>query len=171
MAGRFARLADALGKRSIPPQQAAHFLMKLMFCMFAEDIDLLPRDLFTRTVANSKNDPARLSKLLKSLFRSMETGEPFGADDIQRFNGGLFADSHTIDLLPDEIEELHQAAVSDWSSVEPSIFGTLFERSLDPGKRSQIGAHYTSREDIEAVLKPVLLVPLRRLGKGKAARR
>jgi type II restriction/modification system DNA methylase subunit YeeA len=134
--------------------------MKLMFCMFAEDIELLPRNLFTRTVANSKKNPAQLSKLLKGLFRSMATGEPFGADEILRFNGGLFADEDTIDLLPEEIEQLHQAAVADWSSVEPSIFGTLFERSLDPTKRSQIGAHYTSREDIETILRPVLLAPL-----------
>jgi type II restriction/modification system DNA methylase subunit YeeA len=162
VAGRFAQLADGLGGRGIPPPQAAHFLMKLMFCMFAEDIELLPRDLFTRTVANSKNDPARLSRLLKNLFHAMATGEPFGADEIQRFNGGLFADSETIDLLPAEIEGLHQAALCDWSSVEPSIFGTLFERSLDPDKRSQIGAHYTSREDIETVLRPVLLAPLLR---------
>jgi hypothetical protein len=162
VARRFARLAAALERRGIPPEQAAHFLMKLMFCMFAEDIDLLPRELFTRTVAKSKKDPARLSKFLNSLFRSMETGEPFGADDIRRFNGGLFADSDTLDLLPGEIEELHQAALCDWSGVEPSIFGTLFERSLDPGKRSQIGAHCTSREDIEVLLRPVLLTPLRR---------
>ncbi|MBI1914903.1 MAG: class I SAM-dependent DNA methyltransferase [Planctomycetes bacterium] len=161
VAARFGRLAAGLGGRGIPPQQAAHFLMKLMFCMFAEDVELLPRALFARTVANSNKDPARLSKLLKGLFRSMETGEPFGADSIDRFNGGLFSDSDTIDLLPQEIEELHQAAGCDWSSVEPTIFGTLFERSLDPTKRSQIGAHYTSREDIETVLRPVLLTPLR----------
>ncbi|HEX5268989.1 MAG TPA: type IIL restriction-modification enzyme MmeI, partial [Gemmataceae bacterium] len=163
VAGRFARLAEALGKRDVPPHRAAHFLMKLMFCMFAEDIELLPRDLFTRTVANSKKNPAQLTKLLRGLFRSMASGEPFGADAIEHFNGGLFADDdEPIDLLPGEIEELHLAALADWSSVEPSIFGTLFERSLDPAKRSQIGAHYTSREDIETLLRPVLLEPLRR---------
>ena len=162
VAGRFAKLADGMSARGIPPQQAAHFLMKLMFCMFAEDIELLPRELFTRTVANAKDKPAQLSRLLKNLFESMAKGEPFGADPIAWFNGGLFADSDTIDLTPDEIAELLKAARCDWSSVEPTIFGTLFERSLDPTKRSQIGAHYTSREDIETLLKPVLLAPLRR---------
>ena len=111
--------------------------MKLMFCMFAEDIELLPRDLFTKTVANARNDPARLSKLLQDLFDAMATGGTFGADDILRFNGGLFADADVIDLTPDEIDDcLHQAALCDWSSVEPTIFGTLFERTLDPAKRS-----------------------------------
>jgi hypothetical protein len=158
----FAHLAEGMSRRGIPPQHAAHFLMKLMFCMFAEDIDLLPRDLFARTVANSKKDPARLSKLLKSLFDSMAKGEPFGADAIPWFNGGLFADTETIDLTPEEITKLLQAARCDWSSVEPTIFGTLFERTLDPAKRAQIGAHYTSREDIETLLQPVMMAPLRR---------
>jgi hypothetical protein len=113
-------------------------------------------------VANARGVPARLSRLLKSLFECMAHGEPFGADDVLHFNGGLFADSDTLDLVPAEIDELLAAAHCDWSSVEPTIFGTLFERTLDPGKRAQIGAHYTSREDIETLLKPVLLAPLRR---------
>ena len=61
-----------------------------------------------------------------------------------------------------EINTLVNVNKYDWASVEPSIFGTLFERTLDPSKRSQIGAHYTSRDDIETLLKPVLLAPLRR---------
>jgi SAM-dependent methyltransferase len=136
--------------------------MQLMFCMFAQGIDLLPHDLFTRTIASAKKNPLVLSKLLSNLFRSMQSGEPFGADAILRFNGGLFAYVHIIDLRAGEIDEVHEAARCDWSSVEPTIFGTLFERSLDPSKRSQIGAHYTSRADIETVLKPVLLAPLQR---------
>lgn len=162
IAGRFARLADALAHRGIDPEPAAHFLMQLMFCMFAQGIDLLPHDLFTRTIAGAKKNPILLSKLLDGLFRAMQSGEPFGADAILRFNGGLFADIRVIDLRASEMDEVHDAARCDWSSVEPTIFGTLFERSLDPSKRSQIGAHYTSRADIETVLKPVLLAPLQR---------
>jgi type II restriction/modification system DNA methylase subunit YeeA len=162
VAGQFARLAEGMAARGIPAQQAAHFLMKLMFCMFAEDIELLPRGLFARTVANAKGDPVRLSRHLKNLFESMAHGEPFGPEDILHFNGGLFADSNTLDLTRDEIDELTAAARCDWSSVEPTIFGTLFERTLDPSKRAQIGAHYTSREDIETLIRPVILEPLRR---------
>ena len=61
-----------------------------------------------------------------------------------------------------EINTWPRSTSTTGRSVEPSIFGTLFERTLDPGKRSQIGAHYTSREDIETLLEPVLLAPLRR---------
>jgi hypothetical protein len=67
-----------------------------------------------------------------------------------------------IDLRADEIQHLADAADQDWSSVEPHIFGTLFERLLDPAKRSQIGAHYTSSEDIRTLLEPVMMAPLRR---------
>src|SRR5207249_1451453 len=86
----------------------------------------------------------------------------FGADPILWFNGGLFADANVIELLPGEIRYVAEAAGYDWSNIEPSIFGTLFERILDPSKRGQLGTHYTSREDIETLLKPVLLDPRRR---------
>ena len=57
---------------------------------------------------------------------------------------------------------LARASPLDWASVEPAIFGTLFERSLDPSKRAQLGAHYTSRDDILLMVEPVLMAPLRR---------
>ena len=67
-------------------------------------------------------------------------------------SGGLFADARVLELTADEIKTLSQAADFDWSVGEPHIFGTLFERLLDPGKRSQIGAHYTSSDDIRTLL-------------------
>ncbi|HEV7225341.1 MAG TPA: DNA methyltransferase [Pirellulales bacterium] len=67
-----------------------------------------------------------------------------------------------IELRANEIRELILVNEYDWGSVEPSIFGTLFERTLDPAKRSQIGAHYTSRDDILTLLEPVVMAPLRR---------
>ncbi|HET6410121.1 MAG TPA: DNA methyltransferase, partial [Chthoniobacteraceae bacterium] len=158
----FGQLADGLRTRGIPAQDAAHFLMKLIFCLFAEDIELLPSGLFTRILTAGKKDPAKLRPTLQALFAAMSKGGLFGADEILYFNGGLFADDHVLDLTPKEIGLLLEVAAFDWSSIEPSIFGTLFERTLDPGKRSQIGAHYTSRADIETLLNPVMMQPLRR---------
>src|SRR5690606_1250048 len=66
-----------------------------------------------------------------------------------------------LELDEAEIDLLRLAAAQDWGAVEPAIFGTLFERSLDPSKRAQIGAHYTSRDDIMLVIEPVILRPLR----------
>lgn len=161
-AEEFAKLADGMRDRGIEPHRAAHFLMKLMFCMFAEDIRLLPDKLFTKVLSGTKSDPQKLAALLKSLFEAMCSGDMFGADEILHFNGGLFKDSDVIELTPSEIRILNNVNTDDWSNVEPSIFGTLFERTLDPAKRSQIGAHYTSRDDIETLLKPVMMAPLRR---------
>ncbi|MEX1095047.1 MAG: DNA methyltransferase [Planctomycetales bacterium] len=158
----FGGLADGLRQRGIDPHRAAHFLMKLMFCMFAEDIGLLKDKLFTRTLANTKRDPDRLATFLSQLFQAMSTGGYYGPEEILHFNGGLFADADVIALTADEIDTVALVNRFDWGSVEPSIFGTLFERTLDPAKRSQIGAHYTSREDIETLLEPVMLAPLRR---------
>lgn len=162
VAGRMAKLADAMRKRDIGAQEIAHFLMKLMFCMFAEDIELLDNKVFTKVLEISKDNPAKLTQKLAALFQAMADGGDFGADSILHFNGGLFADADVIDLKTTEIEVLIQANNCDWSNVEPSIFGTLFERMLDPSKRSQIGAHYTSKEDIKTLLEPVLMAPLRR---------
>jgi len=161
-AGQFGQLADGLRQRGVPAPDAAHFLMKLMFCFFAEDVGLLPKDLFSGLLTKCKSDPKRLSKLLRELFAAMMKGGDFGADTIAHFNGGLFADAEVINLRTHEVEQLISVAGFDWSSIEPSVFGTLFERTLDPDKRAQIGAQYTSKVDILTLVEPVLMRPLRR---------
>jgi len=162
VASKIGTIAQALRDRGHEPHDAAHFLMKVMFCLFAEDVELLPKGLFQQVLTKSKDDPARLQKQMDALFEAMRTGGDFGVDEISYFNGGLFDDAKSIELTTDEIEILIDAAVQDWSVIEPSILGTLFERSLDPSKRSQIGAHYTSREDIMLVIEPVIVRPLRK---------
>ena len=161
------QIADGMRQRGIPAHDAAHFLMKLMFSMFAEDIGLLKNKVFKQIIDAAAKPGAtgavrKLSQLLGQLFEAMAHGGNFGAEDVLRFNGGLFADAQVFDLSLDEINTLQFINTLDWSSVEPSVFGTLFERILDPDKRSQIGAHYTGRADIETLLQPVVMQPLRR---------
>jgi len=163
---RLGQLADSMRTRGIDAQESAHFLMKLMFCMFAEDVQLLPKGLFERTIESSKTDPKKLDKKFQKLFAAMAKGDSFGVDEIQYFNGGLFSDAKTIELRENEIDEILSAARYDWSSVEPSVFGTLFERSLDPDKRSQLGAHYTSRADIDQIRGPAVNTLLTGVGAG-----
>ncbi len=158
----FAALAESLRRRGEDPEATAHFLMRLLFCLFAEDIDLLPAGLFTRLVAASVASPGDFGLRLRELFARMATGGFFGEQKIPYFNGGLFADDTTLPLAAGDVAILARAAALDWASIEPAIFGTLFERSLDPAKRSQLGAHYTSREDILLIVEPVLMAPLRR---------
>ena len=161
-ARQFAEIADAMRKRGLDPAAVAHFLDRIVFCLFAEDTALLPEMVFTRIVTTSAGDPARFGSMLGQLFDTMATGGYFGAEPIRHFNGNLFDDRTVLDLTPEEITRIATAAGLDWSAVDPSIFGTLFERGLDPAKRSQLGAHFTSRQDIELVVDAVVMTVLRR---------
>ncbi|MCX6101628.1 MAG: class I SAM-dependent DNA methyltransferase, partial [Candidatus Bipolaricaulota bacterium] len=161
-AADFSNLAESLRDRGVDSEEAAHFLIRILFCLFAEDIKLLPEKLVSRLVADTREDPATFGRQLKALFGHMAKGGYFGLDRIPHFNGGLFDDDTVLDLSRDDLRILHRVSQLDWSSIEPSIPGTLFERGLDPSKRSQIGAHYTSREDILLIVEPVLMRPLRR---------
>lgn len=161
-AAKVARMARSLESRGVAPRSAAHFLMQAIFCLFAEDVGILPKNLFTNLLKAAKDKPESFELLVSQLFGAMKDGGYFGTNEIPWFDGGLFADDTVIALEPGEIQTLYEAAQLDWATVEPAIFGTLFERSLDPEKRTQIGAHYTSPEDIQAILEPVIFAPLRR---------
>ena len=159
VAEEFAKLADSLEQRGVNPEHAAHFLMRLLFCLFADSTGLLPDHLFRQMIAK----PEHFSRKLQQLFAAMAAkGSTFGPHDIYYFNGGLFADDEVFDLTAPDMAVLKAAAALDWSQVEPAIFGTLFERGLDPGKRSQLGAHHTSPEDILLIVEPVIIEPLKR---------
>ena len=162
-AQQFASLAERLRERGHEAQKVAHFLNKLLFCMFAEDAGLLPAGLLRRLAAAAPNDPSVFTDGLSELFAKMSgRGGLFGAERIAWFNGGLFDGAAVLPLTAGEISTIDKASRLDWSQVEPAIFGTLFERGLDPGKRTQLGAHYTDRESIMRLIEPVLLTPLRR---------
>jgi type II restriction/modification system DNA methylase subunit YeeA len=160
-ASEFAKLAENLEQRGTAPERAAHFLMRLLFCLFADSIGLLPDHLFRQMI--DKSNPGNFTHKLRQLFAAMSTsGSTFGLHDIHYFNGGLFADDEAFELTSADMAVLRTAAALDWAQIEPAIFGTLFERSLNPGKRSQLGAHYTSREDILLIVEPVVVAPLQR---------
>lgn len=159
-AAKFAALAEALRKRGHEPHAVAHFLNRLLFCMFAEDIGLLPDHIFSKLVRSVQDKPDQFQARSAALFAAMKTGGDFALADIEYFNGGLFEDAETLRLEPDELLILDEAASLDWSEIDPSIFGTLFERGLDPNKRSQLGAHYTDPDTIMKIVGPVVVDPL-----------
>ena len=160
-AGRFGGLAQVLRARGHEPQAVGHFCIRLLFCLFAEDIDLLPRQMFTRLLDAGLKSPEALPTMLADLFGAMATGGRLGIEPIDWFNGGLFDSREALPLEVEDIKTLRTLAGLDWSAIEPSIFGTLFERGLDPDKRSQLGAHYTDRGAIMRLVDPVVLDPLR----------
>lgn len=158
-AQKFADLAWTLRGRGHAAQAVAHFLNRLVFCMFAEDIGLLPDQLFTRMVTASQDDPAAFQTNAAQLFEAMRTGGQAGFVKVEWFNGGLFNDDTTLPLGREELRSLLAACHLSWDQIDPSIFGTLFERGLDPEKRSQLGAHYTDPETIMKIVRPVVSQP------------
>jgi hypothetical protein len=158
-AEKFADLAQALRGRGGEPRAVAHFLNRLLFCMFAEDIGLLPGSLFTRMVDGSQDDPTAFEANAQQLFAAMRQGGQAGFVRVDWFNGGLFDDDQVLRLERGELRILLAACRLDWSQIDPSIFGTLFERGLDPSKRSQLGAHYTDPATILKLVRPVIVDP------------
>ena len=163
----FQLIAENMREWQTAPQRIAFFLTKLVFCLFAEDIGLLPNadnspdGIFTHIIKRCRGKPAALRQNVQNLFNAMNRGDYFYTHKIDYFNGSLFKVVTVEDLSLEAIDALAAAAELNWESIEPSIFGTLFERSLDPRKRSQLGSHYTSREDILLIVEPVLMQPLR----------
>ncbi|MBI5767316.1 MAG: class I SAM-dependent DNA methyltransferase [Verrucomicrobia bacterium] len=145
------------------PATVAAFLSRCLFCMFAEDVDLLPRDAFTQLLESVRGDPAAAVPLLKALFEEMNRGGYSLAlrRTLLHFNGGLFAESAVLPLDSPTLGLLIAAAKLDWKHVEPAIFGTLLERALHPAERHKLGAHYTPRAYVERLVLPTVVEPLR----------
>ena len=109
---------------------------------------------------HARQRPEEFASLAGDLFRAMATGGRIGFEAVAWFNGGLFDDDTALPLEREEIEVALKAAALNWSEIDPSILGTLFERGLDPDKRSQLGAHYTDRDKIMLIVEPVIVRPL-----------
>ena len=160
-AERFADLADSMRKRGENADVVAHFLVQCLFCMFAEDEGLLPDSIFTTLLTKAGSDVARAADRIAKLFKAM--GAPdgeYGDDAIAWFNGGLFSVIAAPALTLEELETLRAAAADmDWRAIDPTIFGTLFERGLGE-KRAPLGAHYTDIATIAKLVDPLIREPL-----------
>jgi len=161
-AERFSALAHELQRKGYEADRIAHFLNRIIFCMFAEDVGLLPNRLFSKLATASVAHPERFEGHAKQLFAGMATGGTVAFEVVDWFNGGLFDDDSTLPLDEAALNLVLKCSELDWSNIEPSIFGTLFERGLDPDKRSQQGAHYTDPGTIMKIVRPVVLEPLER---------
>jgi type II restriction/modification system DNA methylase subunit YeeA len=160
-AERFAAIAEAMRQRGLDSAHVAHFLDRVVFCLFAEGVNLLPDKIFTRIVEKASGDPVKFGHYLSQLFAAMAKGGEFGLESIRQFNGNLFDDAWMPELTAEDVKRITDTSGLDWGAVDPTIFGTLFERGLDPSKRSQLGAHFTSKADIELLVDAVVMQPLR----------
>ncbi len=163
VAGHLAALGRSFEGQGHPPEDVARFLMRCLFTMFAEDVDLIPHGSFTTLLHKLRGHPEHAAPALRGLWQTMDTGG-FSAAlmcDLMRFNGGLFRDADALPLTEVQLSLLIAAGEKDWKEVEPAIFGTLLERALDKRQRHKLGAHYTPRAYVERLVMPTVIEPLR----------
>ena len=158
----FSRIVADMEGHVEDQEALARHLNRIIFCLYAEDSGLLPEGLFTSILYQNRERPDQSNRSIADLFEKMAGGGTFGPHQIAYFNGDLFRADTPIELSTVAMQRLGDAVKDNWRSIEPSIFGTLFERALDASKRAQTGAHYTSADDIELVVEPVVMTPLRR---------
>lgn len=164
IADRLAKLAKSLEAAGHDPQVIAGFLQRSLFTMFAEDIGLLPENGFKDILEKVKDSPHGFVPLVTALWKEMATGNSYSTllmKEIAHFNGGLFENTTALPLNHGQLSMLIDAAGTDWSGVEPSIFGTLLTRALDSRERHKLGAEYTPRSYVERLIRPTIIEPLR----------
>lgn len=162
-------LHDELKKTGYSGHQLERFLVRLLFCLFAEDTDIFEWNSFTRFIHRSKKDGSDLGPRLAKLFQILNhdhaarsTALDADFDAFPYVNGGLFAEKLDIaDTTPGHRAALLRCCQFDWSRISPGIFGSLFQGVMEPRERRAKGAHYTSEENILRVIAPLFLDDLR----------
>jgi len=159
----------AMIKRGIDRKKALLYCMQCVVSMFAEDIGLLPNNIFTTLVSECLNkagdEPGIVPisyDLIGNLFKEMNTqgiAEGGMYKGVDYFNGGLFLEVNQLELTRFELERFQTAACKKWQHVNPGIFGSIFESALETDERHQLGAHYTHEIDIRKIVYPVIVQP------------
>jgi hypothetical protein len=161
IAAKLARLAAGLEDQGHEPERVARFLMRCVFTMFAEDVGLLPDRPFEGATELGLSEPGEFASAVRELWAAMDEGRRFGLKKLLRFNGHFFIDQEVLPLTSADLVVLRDAARADWADVEPTIFGTLLVRALDPVERHKLGAEYTPREYVERVVRVTVEEPVR----------
>ena len=156
-------------KKREKPEIALKYCLQIVLALFAEDIDLLPNQIFSRIIQELDEENStgldtvpKSYDLIGGLFQAMNTkgitpgGKYLGVD---YFNGGLFDQIYPIELTEWEIDQIKTATLYNWKHVNPAIFGSIFEGALDQKERHKLGAHYTHEIDIKKIVVPVIVQP------------
>jgi hypothetical protein len=162
-ARKIAEIYRALVARGEAKDRSQRFALQCVVSMFAEDTGLLPRGLFTALVADCVSGRSSYD-LLGSLFHQMNSPKAARAGRyklVPYFNGGIFAKVDPVELNPSELELLSEACSENWGKINPAIFGTLFQSSMDKRERHEKGAHYTPESEIMRVVLPTIVQPWR----------
>jgi hypothetical protein len=163
--------ADKLGvvfnsilRRTKDREQSQLFTLQCLVAMVSEDVGLLPSGMFQELLDECDNAPKSYD-LIGNLFKQMNTERPAQGGrykDVPYFNGGLFQRIDPVELTSGEVLLLMHAAEEDWGKVQPAVFGSLFQSSMDQEQRHAHGAHFTTEADIQKVVLPTIVRPFRR---------
>ncbi|WP_010178054.1 class I SAM-dependent DNA methyltransferase [Aquimarina agarilytica] len=143
---------------------AQRFMLQCIFTMFAEDYNLLPKDIFTQILIDCQNQKGNSYDLINQLFTQMDSSIPARGGrfkEVEYFNGGLFSNPEAIELTDWELDRMKDAASRKWSQVNPAIFGTIFQSSMGAEARHAFGAHFTNELDILKIVHPTIIRPWR----------
>jgi hypothetical protein len=165
-ADKVSQLFKTLVERGIARPRAQKFVLQLVVAMFSEDIGLLPSGIVYTLADDCLHKGQSAYDLFGGLFNQMNSKTPATGGrykDVPYFNGGIFQSIDPIDLKPKELELIcdpeEGAAKKDWSRVNPAIFGTIFQQSMDAEERHAYGAHFTSEADIMRIVTPTISRP------------
>ena len=152
----------SLDKRGINKEIAQRFVLQTVVALFSEDVDLIPKYTVHNILSKATKEPVSQKELYK-LFLSMATDKNKDKSSkyksIPFFNGGLFERVESVELSNNEIHLLYDASNENWGKVRPSIFGAIFESSIEQNLRHGHGIHYTSELDIQKIVFPTIIQP------------
>ncbi|MDO4840578.1 MAG: hypothetical protein Q3990_07905, partial [Desulfovibrionaceae bacterium] len=164
---KMAKLHNAMEAVGYTGHQLQVYLVRLLFCLFADDTLIFPKDAFLNYIENSKEDGSDLAQRLASLFEILNMPpeerkkKKFLSPELLQFdyiNGGLFAEPLLQAGFDAKMRQtLIDAGHFDWQHISPAIFGSMFQGVMDKKMRHDMGAHYTSEENILKVINPLFM--------------
>lgn len=154
----------SLQNRKIDSVKAQRFVLQLVVALFSEDVGLIPKHTLQKVLKEAIQNSVTQKELFE-LFSAMATEEKSKKSkkysSIPYFNGGIFNSVESFELKFNELHLLAKASEQDWSKVRPSVFGAIFESSMDQDARHGHGIHYTSELDIHKIVGPTIIRPFR----------
>ena len=169
-AERMGELYDHLKEANYPIEYVDKYLVRLVFCLFAEDSGLFARSVFSEYIAShSVEDGSNVGPIINSMFEILDT-EPSKRQKsmnqslagLPYVNGGLFREHLPSAYFDRAMRDcIINSAKLNWKEISPAIFGSLFQCVMDPEQRREMGAHYTSEDNILRLINPLFMDDLR----------
>ena len=160
------KLHDALKESGYTGHELEKYLVRLLFCLFADDTTIFEKDVFHDYLINKTNeDGTDLGMHLAQIFQVLNTPEDKRQKTLDEslaafpfVNGQLFSEQLTFASFNTRMRQtLMECCNLDWSKISPAIFGSMFQSVMDVSQRRNLGAHYTSEKNIQKLIKPLFL--------------